>query len=216
VGDRRVPESKPSPIPADVCDYVTVVVALDSNIVDLVEAACQSSAHVDAMEAMEPPPQFENVPHHQEAEVFACYWLLAMAPAWRATIYTFSDFLYQEVGRAPHASHLLRLAADVLVRELQEPEHRIPGSVKRPEIDMLVALGIKPTDAEHVADAIGLGCQRFLTNDVRLRNKSDLVEDQWQLGLCRPMEFLIEAVRAGAPWTTRAPWPWESIERIGA
>lgn len=194
---------------------MAVIVALDSNIVNLVEAACQSSAHVDAMEAMASPPRFENVPPHQQPEVLACYWLLAMAPAWRNTIYTFSDSWYEEVRRAPRAGHLLRVSTDVLVREMQEPEHRIPDAEKRPEIERLVALGIKPADAEYVADAIGLGCQRFLTNDARLRNKSALVDDRWQLGLRRPTEFLVETVQAGAPWTTRAPWPWESIGHIG-
>ena len=71
---------------------MVVLVALDSNVVDLVEVACRSSARIDAMEAMEPPPHFEDLSPQQEVEVFACYWLLAMAPAWRSTLYTFSDF----------------------------------------------------------------------------------------------------------------------------
>lgn len=28
----------------------------------------------------------------------------------------------------------------------------------------------------------------------------------------RPFEFLAEAVRAGAPWPVRVPWPWEILE----
>jgi hypothetical protein len=78
----------------------------------------------------------------------------------------------------------------------------------------LVSLGVKPADAEHVADAIGLGCARFLTNNRQLRNRSDEVQKRWELVSQRPSEFLVEAVRAGAPWTTRAPWPSESIYRI--
>jgi hypothetical protein len=50
---------------------------------------------------MEPPPRFEDLSPQQEVEVFACYWLVAMAPAWRTTLYTFSDFLYDEVAGAP-------------------------------------------------------------------------------------------------------------------
>jgi hypothetical protein len=96
---------------------VVVLVALDSNVVDLVEVACRSSACIDAMEAMEPPPQFEDLSPQQEVEAFACYWMLAMTPAWRSTLYTFSDFLYDEVAKAPHAGLLLRVAVDVLVRE---------------------------------------------------------------------------------------------------
>jgi hypothetical protein len=193
---------------------VVVLVALDSNVVDLAELACRSSAHIDAMEAMEPPPSFEDLSPQQDVEVFASYWLLAMAPAWRSTLYTFSDFLYDEVAGAPHAGRLLRVAADVLVREWQGPEFRVPDPAKRPNSVELVSLGIKPADANHVADAIGLGCQRFLTNDKQLRNKSDQVQRRWQLVIRRPSEFLVEAVQAGAPWTTRAPWPWESIDRI--
>jgi hypothetical protein len=196
------------------CEDVVVLVALDSNVVDLVELACGSSGHIDAMEAMEPPKRFENLSPQQEVEVFACYWLLATAPAWRSTLYTFSDFLYEEVAAAPHAGRLLRLAVDVLVRDLQEPECRVPDPAKRPKSAETASLGIKPADAEHVADAVGLECNRFLTNDKQLRNKSDQVQERWQLVIRRPSEFLVEAVQAGAPWTTRAPWPWESIERI--
>jgi hypothetical protein len=193
---------------------VVVLVALDSNVVDLVEVACRSSARIDAMQAMEPPPHFEDLAPQQEVEVFACYWLLAMAPAWRSTLHTFSDFLYDEVVNAPHAGLLLRVAVDVLVREWQEPEFRAPDPAKRPKSAELVSLGIKPADADQVADAIGLGCQRFLTNDKQLRNKSDQVQGRWQLVIRRPSEFIVEAVQAGAPWTARAPWPWESIDRI--
>jgi predicted nucleic acid-binding protein len=182
-----------------------VLVALDSNVVDFVEVACRSSAHIDAIEAMEPPPRFEGLAPQQEVEVFACYWLLAMAPAWRSTLYTFSDFLYDEVARAPHAGLLLRVAVDVLLREWQEPEFPVPDPAKRPNSAKLVSLGIKPADAKHVADAIGLECQRFLTNDKQLRNKSDQVQGRWQLVIRRPSEYLVEAVQTGAPWTTRAP-----------
>src|SRR5918994_4291250 len=137
-----------------------------------------------------------------------------MAPAWRSTLYTFSDFLYDEVAGAPHPGLLLRVAVDVLVREWQEPEFRVPDPAKRPKSAELVSLGIKHADANHVADAIGLGCHRFLTNDKQLRNKSDQVFGALELVIRRPSEFLVEAVQAGAPWTTRAPWPWESIDRI--
>jgi hypothetical protein len=58
-----------------------VLVALDSNIVDLVEEARPSPEQVDAMEATEPPPRFSQTPPRQESEVLACHWLLTMAPA---------------------------------------------------------------------------------------------------------------------------------------
>ena len=193
-----------------------MLVALDSNIVDLVEEACLSPGHVAAMEAMGPPPRFRDMPARREAEVFACYWLLALAPAWRSTVYTFSDTLYQEVSRATRAGSLLRIALDVLVREAQEPHHRRPDPSMRPPSAAVEAIGLQPADATHVADAIGLGCHYFLTNDRQLRNRSTDLEAHWQLAARRPSEFLVEAVRSGAPWTSQAPWPWESIERIRA
>jgi hypothetical protein len=156
------------------------------------------------------------MPARQEAEVFACYWLLALAPAWRSTVYTFSDTLYQEVSRAARAGSLLRIAFDVLVREAQEPQYRHPDPRRRPPSIEVEALGLKPADATHVADAIGLSCNYFLTNDRQIRNRSTDLEARWQLRARRPSEFLGEAVRSGAPWTTQAPWPWESIERIQA
>ena len=193
-----------------------MLVALDSNIVDFIEEACLSPEHIDAMEATAPPPPFRDMPPRQKAEVFACYWLLALAPAWRSTVYTFSDSLYEEVSRAPRARSLLRIAFDVLVREAQESKYRHPEPSRRPPTAVVRALGLRPDDATHVADAIGLNCHYFLTNDRQLRNRSAVLEARWQLKARRPSEFLTEAVRAGAPWTTQAAWPWESIERIRA
>jgi hypothetical protein len=192
------------------------LVALDSNVVDLVEKACLSSKHIDAMEAMEPPPHLGDMHAGEEPEVFASYWLLALAPAWRSTVYTFSELLYEEVSRAARAGYLLRIAFDVLLREEQEPEHRRPDPTRRPLTTELKFLGVRAGDAVHIADAIGLRCDYFLTNDRQLRNKTSEVEGRWDLRIRRPSEFLTEAVRAGAPWPTWAPWPWESIGRLRA
>lgn len=193
-----------------------MLVGLDSNVIDLIEEACCSSQHVDAMEAMEPPPRFRDMHANQEAEVFACYWLLAMAPAWRSTLYTFSDALYEELSQAERAEPLLRVAVDVLLRERQDPAYRQPDPRKRPAPSEIVCQGIGAKDAVHVADAIGLSCDYFLTNDRQLRNRTSLLEAHWHLRVRRPSEFLVEAVRDRAPWTTLAPWPWESIRRIGS
>lgn len=129
--------------PARERDHVAVRVAVDSNVVDLVELACRTSEFIDAMEAMESPPRFEDLNPHQEVEVFACYWLLAMAPAWRSTLYTFSDLLYHEIAAAPRATSLLRIAADVLIREGQESQFRVPDPAQRPGSDQLASLGLK-------------------------------------------------------------------------
>ena len=50
-----------------------VLVALDTNVVDLVQAACSEPGSIDSMEAIEPPPRFEGFRPSQEIEVFACY-----------------------------------------------------------------------------------------------------------------------------------------------
>jgi hypothetical protein len=202
--------------PAGVRPFKAVLVGLDSNVVDLIKEAWLLPEHVCAAEAMESPPRFSDMPPRQEAEVFACYWLLAMAPAWRSTVYTFSDSLYEEVSRAARARSLLRIALDVLVREEQEPEYRCPDPARRPATTDLTGLGVRASDAIHVADVISLKCDYFVTNDRQLRNRSVDLEPRWRLRVRRPSELLVEAVRAGAPWTTRAPWPWESIERIHA
>lgn len=127
-----------------------MLVALDSNLVDCFEEACYSPAHVAAMEAAESPPRFRYMPVRQEAEVFACYWLLAMAPAWRSTVYTFSGVLYDEISRAPRADSLLRIAFDVLVREEQQPEHRYPDLTRRPAPYDLLNAGVKGADVIHI------------------------------------------------------------------
>jgi hypothetical protein len=149
-----------------------------------------------------------------EAEVFACYWLLAMAPVWTSTLYTFSEAVYRELRGATEADELMRVAVDVMVREQQEPEYRIPDPAMRPDPRRVRDLGVDPVDAEHVVDAVGVGAQRLLTNDLRLCKRSPAISDRWGLRIQRPSEFLVEAVRSRAPWTTLAPWPWESLERI--
>lgn len=191
-----------------------MLVAIDSNVVDLMELTCSSLDHVDSMESRSDPPPFSGVVEHQQIEVFACYWILTMAAAWVSVAFTFSDLLYDEISRASHAPMLFRTVADLGIREMEPPEHRIPAAGRRPNPGLISALGIKPEDAEHVADAIGLRCDRLLTNDRRLRNKSAKLNDGWGLTIRRPSEFLVEAVRAGAPWPTNSPWPWETIATL--
>ncbi len=196
------------------CDHVWVpLISLDTNIVDLVQAAFATSDHVDAAEAQDPPPRFGAMHSKLEAEAWAVYWLFALAPSWRSTLYTFSDYLYAEVARAADDAALHRTALDVLVREEQPDEYRVPDPALTPDLGVCYSLGIKTGDARHVADAVGLGCSYILTNDRQLRNRSREVEAACGLKLRRPSEFLVEAVRLGAPWS-RAPWPWVSLERI--
>ncbi len=125
-------------------------------------------------------------------------------------MYTFFDKLYAEIALAPAAPGLLGLAIEA--REHHPVEYREVDHGRRPSTDELVALGVRLPDAEHIADAIGMGCDIFLTNDRRLRNRSTGLQAPGNLRVRRPSEFLAEAVQAGAPWPTTVPWPWEIID----
>lgn len=46
-----------------------VLVALDTNVVDLVSDACSTWEHVESLEAMAPPPSFGNLQPEMEVEV---------------------------------------------------------------------------------------------------------------------------------------------------
>ncbi len=181
-------------------------VCIDSNVIDLfLDASIPEAA--DSMESQEAPPPYQHPDPTYRREILACYWLMAMASDWRGVLYTFSDELYREVGQAgmTKVASLLGLALEI--REHHPLEARMVDANRRPTDTELTALGLKAKDARHVADAIGMGCDTFLSNDRRLRNKSSLTEQQWGIRCRRPSEFLVEA----APWTTRAPWPWEAL-----
>lgn len=131
---------------------------------------------------------------------------MAIAPAWGGVLYTFSDELYLEIEDAgvTKATSLLGLALEI--REPHPVEARTVDPDRRPTDDKLMVLSLKAKDARHVADAIGMGCDTFLSNDRRLRNKSSLTEQQWGIRCRRPSAFLAEAVR-----DHRAPGPWEAL-----
>jgi hypothetical protein len=186
------------------------LVAIDSNIIDMFVSCTPTVEHAEASEAWEFPPDYETDDPRMRRELFACFWLRSLASAWRSTLYTFSDKLYAEVALAETAPLLLTLAMEA--REDHPQEYRVVDEDRRPVIDAVAALGLDPADAQHVADAVGLGCDVFLTNDRRLRNRSSAIERGWGLRVRRPSEFLVEAVRAGAPWPASVAWPWEVIE----
>ena len=187
-------------------------VAIDNNVVDLLLDSEWSEAHTDAMEVREEPPPFEGIDDPKlERELWACFWLRALGTAWRGVLYTFSDLLYAEAAAAPRGQSLVEFAMQI--RELHPEEARTADVYRAPGPDAVMACGVRDrNDAEHVSDAIGIGCNIFLTNDRRLRNRSPEIEKRWALRLRRPSEFLIEAVRDdGAPWPVNARWPWEQL-----
>jgi hypothetical protein len=190
-------------------------VAIDSNVVDLLFDAEWSPAHIDAMEAMEEPPPFEGVEGPKlRRELWACYWLRALAPAWPGVLYTFADLLYVENAAADRGQSLNDFAA--LYREGHNPEDRTVDPERAPGAAAVMSCGVRGrADAEHVSDAIGMGCNVLLTNDRKLRNRSPAIEARWPIRLRRPSEFLIEAVRdERAPWSVRARWPWEQLDDL--
>jgi hypothetical protein len=190
-------------------------VAIDSNVVDLLLDSEWSETHCDAMEAMEEPPPFDGAEDPKlRRELWACYWLRALAWPWQGVLYTFSDVLYAEVAAASRGRTLAGFAA--VYREGHDEEARVPDPARAPGADAVQACGVRGRkDAEHVSDAIGLGCNVLLTNDGDLRKRSPAIEARWGLRLRRPSEFLIEAVRDdGAPWPTGVRWPWDLIDSV--
>ena len=187
------------------------LVCIDSNVVDLFLEAMAPDNIGDFSEAQESPPPFDDSRPEYRREILACYWLLAMAKDWSGVIFTFSDILYLELKSAPEASRLLGLAIEI--REFHDEIARVVDPTRLPRMEEVMAVGLREEDATHIADAIALGCNVFLTNDRRVRNKSIALEARWSLACRRPSEYLIEAVRGqGAPWTARAPWPWDELD----
>jgi hypothetical protein len=185
------------------------LVAVDSNVIDLFLDCMPTDEHLDASEAQESPPEFEGGDPKRRKELLACFWLRSLVASWRSTLYTFSDVLYAEVRLAPAAPELLGFALEA--RENHPEEYRVVHPSLRPPTAKLTALGVDLADAEHVADAVGMECDVFLTNDHKLRKRSEVIQAMWGLRLLLPSEFLLEAVRAGAPWPVRVPWPWELL-----
>src|SRR2546426_183724 len=91
------------------------------------------------------------------------------------------------------------------VREAHPEEARIVDSDRRPADDELQALGLKPADSAHLADAVGLDASHFLTFDKGILKRAAAIENKWGLRVRTPVEFLLESVRAGAPWPTTVP-----------
>jgi len=188
------------------CDCVPLV-AVDTNVIDLFIDCMPTEEHLDASEAQESPPEFEGDDPKRRRELLACFWLRSLASSWPSTLYTFSDTLYSEVRHAWAAPKLLSFALEA--RENHPEEYRVADPHLRPQTAKLTALGVDLADAEHVADAVGMGCDVFLTNDHKIRKRSEVIQAVAGLRVLLPSEFLLEAVRGGAPWPVRAAWPWE-------
>src|SRR5207342_2885101 len=108
-----------------------------------------SDAHTDAMEAMEAPPPFDGVEDpKQQRELWACYWLRALGPAWTGVLYTFSDLLYVETAAARRGRSLVDFA--MLYREGHRPEDRTVDYDRAPGAATIVSCGVRgEADAEH-------------------------------------------------------------------
>jgi hypothetical protein len=210
-----------------------VLVALDSSITDLLlgsslrrDGAPTSLAgwwtpeHTDAMEALQEPPPFVSRGNaKRRRELWACFWLRALHSSWPSVLYTFSDMLYTENEAAKswnveRARALIGFAVDV--REYHPPEARTVDALEAPSIDDVLACGvIGSKDARHVSDAIGMQCSTLLTNDRPLRARAGAIYLRWGLRVRLPSEFLVESVRAGAPWPCDVPPPWEPRKGLG-
>ncbi len=175
-------------------------------VVDIItERLDEGSLEGEHAESLLPPPGQLN------GEAYAMYWLLALAPYWRSCVYTFSDTLYRELLNMPaekrrRMDRLLSVACEI--REEHPGELRGVDQAQEPTPGQIVALGIADADAEHIADAIRLRASHFLTCDRRLLRKNERVRAKWGINLVSPVQFVVQAVRSGAPWPAAVPWPW--------
>jgi hypothetical protein len=151
----------------------------------------------DTIEAREPPPL--DLPLDYKA---AC-WIMTLAPVWTSTVFIFSPKLYQELAAIPlerlaRARGLFGFAVEI--RENHPDEYLRIDPIRRPNLEQLKAWGLKEADAEHVADAIGAGATHFLSCDKRLVHKASQPAKQLGLQVMRPMDFILQAFHAGAPF----------------
>lgn len=163
-----------------------------------------SAGEEEYTERLLPPPG------QLSGDAYAMYWLLALAPYWRSCVYTFSDTLYRELLNMPaekrrRMDRFLGVAHEI--REEHPGELRVVDHAQEPTQGQVAALGIDDADAEHVADAIRLRASHFLTCDKGLLRKHGNVKANWGIDLVSPAQFLVQAVRSGAPWPTAVPWP---------
>lgn len=186
------------------------LVAIDSMVVDIITDRLDAgSVEGEYAVSLLPPPGQLN------GDAYAMYWLLALAPYWRSCVYTFSDTLYRELLNMPAEKRrwmerLLGVAYEI--REEHPGELRVVDQAQEPTQGQIAALGIDDADAEHIADAIRLRASHFLTCDKRVLREHGRVRANWGIDLVSPAQFLVQAVRSGAPWPAAMPWPWKIDE----
>lgn len=186
------------------------LVAIDSMIVDLITERLDGGSVEGGTQRACCHPQSKL-----RSEAYAIYWLLALAPYWTSCVYTFSDTLYRELLSMPAEKRrwmyrLLGVAAEI--REEHPGELWVVDRAQDPTPEQIVALGIAGSDAQHIADAIRLRASHFLTCDKRLLRKHEMVKAKWDIDLVSPVQFLVQAVRSGAPWQVAYPCPWDVDE----
>ena len=181
------------------------LVTIDSNIVDEFATMLDVEPEIaEAMESLSPPPDEVAPKHH------AAYWLIALGNYWRSCVYTFSDTLYYEINaipddKAPKKRLFFGVATEI--REHHPPELRIPDPKRRPSLLELERLGLSHADALHVADAVSLDADYFLTRDRGILKRNDKINSLHSLQVMTPDEFLILAVKSGAPWPAHVSFP---------
>ena len=174
------------------------LVALDTQLIDIfVEVPDIAPDAADTIEATAVPP-----PALRDVWRAAC-WIMTLAPVWTSTLFTFSDQLLAELtDMPPHkrawAQRCLQFAFDA--RDGQPGEYCRPVQPVPVTAAHVGGWGVKPKDAVHVADAIGLGATHFLTRDGQLLKRSKDRASRYGLkveGLC---DFVRGAFLSGAPF----------------
>jgi hypothetical protein len=142
----------------------------------------------DRLEAQEPPP--DSLTHPDEK---AIYWILAFATEWRSILFTCSDVGFEELAamkpdKTEYARRLLDWGLEM--RENHPEEYRKVDRNAAPSGEELESLGLKPADALHVADAIRIAADYFLTRDKRVLRKATDIWRRWRLRVATPAQFL--------------------------
>lgn len=121
--------------------------------------------------------------------------------------------------RREYAKKLLGLAAEI--RESHPEEYFVVDHSIDPTQDVVASIGLSASDAGHIADAIRIGADHFLTCDRGILKRAYAINTEWLLRVLLPEDFLLLSVRRGAPWPASVRWPWEhrelseAAERLG-
>ena len=123
-------------------------------------------------------PSGKTIP---ETEAF--FKILGMVDSDKATIVG-SEVLDVEVD-AVNSEQKKELVKSLMFYSITEKLNEVPGEYKN-----LIRLGLKIPDASHIACALKLGAEYFISVDKGLLNKRKKINEMYSIKLCSPKEYL--------------------------